>query len=701
MRPYSIFTLLIVAAVLTVATTFAAESKPHVTQRLLDRTPFDQVVLNQANEGKVLEVLPLTLPRRPLTTLPTTGTLKVRLLNRPTEDFEVAWSNVAQVRVFEQVLLNEAQRLAAAGKFDDAYDYYARLEAEFPTFPGLNDAICDYLRQNALALFQAKQNDRALALLLTLYQRNPSYTALPPALEAVAGEIIQKYLRDGNFAAARRVLELWQNQFPNIASPAAAAWQGRFQTAAAREVADANNQLAQKQYIRARKAVGRALAIWPNLDAAKQIMTRIEREYPYISVGVLETAPHTPSHRIDDWAALRSSALTTRLLAEETDFGAEGGTYRSPFGEWNIDETGRELSLKLAPTSAGATSDAIARYLISVITPGNPNFRTDLASLLAGVSIKSGNSIELYLNRVHVRPESLLQLPLPANETATPTNESAAPFKIADFTPDQVVYSATNAASSDAGRPQAIVEQTLANAEAAFAALTDGEVDVLDRVPPWQLERLRGVQDIHISNYKLPTVHVLIPNLQKPLLAKREFRRALCYGIDRKWIVDRVLLGGHSLPGFEPLSGPFPIGSSPNDPIRYGHNNQIAPRPFEPRLASILATVAWSSVQNPPEKTKAKSSPGEPEANSPKKRVDTNIPELILAYPSDAVARVACQSIQVQLAREGIPTKLREFTADELLAGKVEYDLRYAELAVWEPVSDARLILGPGSLTAD
>ena len=33
-----------------------------------------------------------------------------------------------------------------------------------------------------------------------------------------------------------------------------------------------------------------------------------------------------------------------------------------------------------------------------------------------------------------------------------------------------------------------------------------------------------------------------------------------------------------------------------------------------------------------------------------------------------------------------------------LLAGKVECDLRYAELAVWEPVTDARLIMGPGGL---
>ena len=73
----------------------------------------------------------------------------------------------------------------------------------------------------------------------------------------------------------------------------------------------------------------------------------------------------------------------------------------------------------------------------------------------------------------------------------------------------------------------------------------------------------------------------------------------------------------------------------------------------------------------------------------------------MLAHPTDPVARVACETIQLQLARAGIPIKLVEFTADELLAGKVDYDLRYAELAVWEPVADARALVGPGGLAGD
>jgi ABC-type transport system substrate-binding protein len=180
---------------------------------------------------------------------------------------------------------------------------------------------------------------------------------------------------------------------------------------------------------------------------------------------------------------------------------------------------------------------------------------------------------------------------------------------------------------------------------------------------------------------------VLIPNTTRPLLAKREFRRALCFGIDRRWIVARVLLGGAAVAGFEAVSGPFPAGTSLSDPVRYGYNNQIAPRPFEPRLAAILATIAWSNVQT--------------SADDEEDVARDNIPELTLAHPTDSVARLACQSIQAQLQRQGIPIKLKEFTADELLAGSVDCDLRYAELAVGEPVTDARLLLGNGSLTGD
>jgi ABC-type transport system substrate-binding protein len=150
--------------------------------------------------------------------------------------------------------------------------------------------------------------------------------------------------------------------------------------------------------------------------------------------------------------------------------------------------------------------------------------------------------------------------------------------------------------------------------------------------------------------------------------------------------VKQVLLGGAEVPGFTVLSGPFPAGLSFSDPLRYAYNNQLEPRPFEPRLAAVLASVAWSKVLDPKGQGNIELSP---------------MPKLILAHPADPLARVACETIQLQLGKAGIPIELVEFTSDELLAGKVNYDLRYAELAVWEPIADARALLGPGGLAGE
>jgi tetratricopeptide (TPR) repeat protein len=714
--------LAIAICILSAAHAMAAE------ERIIDSDPYDEVVLTQAGSGKSLKVLTLKLPQRPLETKPTEGSLAVHLLERPDEDYEVAWGSVARIRVFEQILLEEAQRLSAAGDFDAAYDYYGRLLAEYPSYPKLNDAINDYLQQNALALYKSSERDRALALLMSLAKRNPQSPGLDKAVETVAGEIIQQHLKQQDFAAARRVLDVWQTQFQGVGAAGAAAWQQRFETAAGKQVADAQRLIAQKQYVAARKAAGRALGIWPNLDSAAQVLAQIQREFPFVTVAVLETSPRRPKWRIDDWAALRTSRLVERTLAEEVNFGAEGGVYRSPFGEYSMPDTGLQLTLKLTPPKSATpaaerlSADNLARYLLAMADPHDPLYRSNFASIFSRVSVTPAGGVQIDWSRRHVRPESLLQVPPPslssdASAPATAFNTGLR-FAMADFTPPQVVFVAIKTPGQDQPeRLQAVVELTMPSDDAAVASLIGGEVDVLDRVPPWQVEKVRSVATLQVGNYRLPTVHVLIPNSRNPLLANREFRRALCFGIDRTAIVKRVILGGVILPGFEVISGPFPAGTSLSDPIRYAYNSQIAPRPYEPRLASILATVAWSSVLKAKEKEAAKAaekqgseSEGKPtdapeekpgEISKEEEAPTPELPELVLAHPNDPLVRVACQSIQLQLSRAGIPIKLVEASADDLLAGNVECDLRYAELAVWEPVTDAHLLFGPGGIAAD
>ena len=93
-----------------------------------------------------------------------------------------------------------------------------------------------------------------------------------------------------------------------------------------------------------------------------------------------------------------------------------------------------------------------------------------------------------------------------------------------------------------------------------------------------------------------------------------------------------MLLGGGTIQGFEAISGPFPAGTSLNDPIRYGYNNQIAPRrsnrgspPFSPRSPGRPCKIRRRKTRD---RTKTKD-------KAKDKLVDTPLPELTLAHPND------------------------------------------------------------------
>ena len=73
---------------------------------------------------------------------------------------------------------------------------------------------------------------------------------------------------------------------------------------------------------------------------------------------------------------------------------------------------------------------------------------------------------------------------------------------------------------------------------------------------------------------------------------------------------------------------------------------------------------------------------------------------LVLAHPPNPTATTVCQSIKLQLDAIGIPVTLLPLSPQGAEAD-ADYDLRYAELAIWEPVVDARRLLGPQGLAGN
>lgn len=298
---------------------------------------------------------------------------------------------------------------------------------------------------------------------------------------------------------------------------------------------------------------------------------------------------------------------------------------------------------------------------------------------MAGVRVRDVYRVEVDLTRPHARPQAFLQIPLAA---------AFGPYLVETTGAEKTRYAPSQEKSAG---PSEIVERRFTDEEEALTALRKGEIAVLDRVPPWRLGELRADADIVVARYALPTVHVLIPSPASPPLKSRPFRRALLYGLERNLILRGELLAGRDVEGAAVLSGPFPIRTSFDDPLGFASDERIEPLPYAPRMAFALAqAMRLGSAASGKEKPDGEA---EKQAAPPDK-----LPPLVLAHPADPVARVACAAMQAHWKRVGIEVKLLEWSPGEAALGADEYDLLYAQLAMWDPLVDARRLLGAGQL---
>ena len=675
---------------------------PPKQQRLLDRQAFDRITLTPASGGDVIDTLLLDLPgRRVPNPLPSEGALELRRLSEPSVLYKVPWNSVARVEFFEGMLLQEALTLAKAKDLDQAYEYLSFLYKNYPGLPGLKQATARYLRQDAQLSYVAKDYEATLTVLLSLYDLDPQYRGLKSMVEAVTNRMIQKHLGSRDFAAARSVLDMLENGFAELKASNVDGWQRKFEQGAMRQLSNAQKFVEAKRYSEARRAVRQALAILPEATGAAEMMSEIDRLAPQLIVGVDQLV--TQADQPLDWSTARIAQLTDPKLVTLADFGAEGGAYECEWGKLSSDDTGLLLNLDLnrEALSQGFSAEAIALQLLRRSDPESPGYRPNFAGLLDSIEIGRGNQVKLHWQRSHVRPEALLDLSL---NDLSGDRRLGTRFEVSvdQELENQVSFrSVTEAGRDDAS--ETIIERYYDNDEMAIADLIGGEIDVLARVPSWQVARLEQTTGIDVVPYRLPTVHALIPNYDQPLMGRREFRRAICYGIDREQILNGILLGGEQRAGYRVLSAPIPAGITITDPVGYAYNQGRQPRSYEPRLAAVLSAVARNSLaklaalkakRDQADKDNSNEAPTDSESSEEEAPVEVKVEPIVLAHPSNPTATTVCQTIKLQLGAIGIPVKLMAMAAQETHP-PAEYDLRYAELAIWEPIVDVGKLLGP------
>jgi ABC-type transport system substrate-binding protein len=683
--------------------------------RLVDREPFDRILLDSANDNRSLDVLPLTFPDGRLPDpFPKSGTLRVVLVDYPLQEFEVKWANIKEIRLFAQLVLDEAEQLARGGRFRQAYEYLSYLQRYHADLPGLFPAMENVLELEVARSYAQGAFEQSWMVLNTLIDRNPKHPGINRALSNVASGLLERQIATSDFRSARHYVGLLEDRFGEVGRTIADRWRERLRGMAAQRVQEARAHFASGRIDEARSGVRAALAIEPGLDEALRLARQIAIARPRIIVAVVAEAAPTLTRRLDDWAARRIEPLVDPPLVELRGFSADGGEYRSPYGEL-LRESSGSTTLVLSPKADrdSLTAYTLARRLVTLARSSQGELGTLLARQLSEIAVNGTQAVQIKWRYPHVRPEALLGIGL--NDEVRLDVESGAaagqseqersagrplesnplgPFQFKRRTLEEVSFARQTPASAPEGAAeidakvpvQEIVERTFASEDEAVAALLRGEVDMVERISPTHVPRLTTQDGIIVSQYALPTVHVLVPSAENRLMAIPELRRALVYGVDRQSVVNELLISDGPRDSAVAISGPLPPGNSFTDPIGYAYDRAIEPRAYDPRLAATLATVA-ARLHNPPQPSGRDSQEASAE--------EVELPELTLAHPSLPLPRAVCQAIAQELEAAGIPIRLAEYLPEDLRDGKLDCDLRYAELAMWEPVVDVYRLLGP------
>lgn len=644
-----------------------------------EREPFDEVTLDDVNDRAVLLVKPLTLAeRKPLTPEGQKGDLEVELLDRPGEKFALSWQAVVRVRLFEQLVLAEIDANLTAGKFEEAQAGLRFLERTQPKFPGLSEAVERFLLDQTTAAYRGKRLDEALALAVELARRNPQQPRLATIYERVTLDLAQQSLNQQAYRRARGLLGNLKKRFPQTGPAAAAPLEAKLQELASAALAEANAAATAQNWESAQAAVRKALDLQPAIAGGAELAARIFAKHPVLEVGVIGGLPAKLSAEAFDADLLDAGIRRLRPLvsppAAELASLPDGGLgYRSAWGAWQT-VSGREATLQLTGSTA-------AEFVQQLRLAG------PLAAPVSAIRARTANSVTWEWESPRLRPEAWLGITLstlPTQPTGDDVGAPLAPQPVGPFraqlTPSGELRLARTAPAA-VEAPQAVVEKSYRDAASALAALRRGEIQVLERLPPWEVARARKMPDLRLSAYAAPTVHLLLPNPKRPLSARREFRRALLYALDREAILTEGILSGQPSSGCELLSGLFPR-SGDGEPWSAAFHPDLRPRGYDPAVAAVLLELARSDPANPAGTGGGGTSP--PLA-------------LTLDHPDEPVARAACLSIQRQWRRIGVEATLRPRKPGEPSDG----DVRYVQLVVTEPLVDAYRLFGSGGAVGD
>ena len=454
-------------------------------------------------------------------------------------------------------------------------------------------------------------------------------------------------------------------------------WLAQLEGFGKRLIASAEKNLAEGNPRAAYLETRRLMDLWPETPGAKELIEKVTDAYPIAIVAVSQ--PFVEGHNYRNYrAGERCDRLLRRRLFEMVDVGAEGGRYICPFGTYRLsdDATSARIDLtELQKSSSPVSALTIARRLRELASPSYPDYVSTIANLFDQASAKQVYDLEISLRRPHLRMESLLSVELESG------HDSIVPYRVGEADEDGSTVFVLNPeyALQDKSQPQEIIERRYDNSQAAISALRRGEIDVVERIFPGDINLAKNDTQIRVGSYRVPSTHILIPNYSKKVPSSRAFRVALLYGIDRNRILRREILGGNDVQGCRVISGPFSPGLSRDDPLSYGYNTSLDPRPYDPRLAKLRFEIARIGLR---------------EASKESEEDMPDMSKIVLAHPDDELCELAAEEIAKNIKIFGFECELQTIPLGSSRPDNNDWDFLYADLRVVEPLRDANDLLG-------
>ncbi len=672
-------------------TTHAQEGPLKPNESLMDvQSPFDLITLTAEAGGESVRVYPIEFPNRVVpTSEPGDKELEVTLLIYPDRKYRVFWKDIAEIKLYEQMIVERAKQYMADNDYANAFEHLNFLIQNYPKTPMLGQLRQDFLMESAKGLYRLKKLPQALAVLEEIRRSEPNLKPqdVGSAISRISTELIQEYFDQGKLQVAQQIVARLKNEYGSQI-PAVTQWETKFRTLAEEYRSQAVQLLSDKQYNEAREAALKMIEVDPTTPNGNELVAEIEAAHPTLRVAVFETTKTPNPTSLSDWPSRRVGALVTRSLFEFQNTGPEGGKYEFALGSVEISDSQTEVMFQFDKKVLESTElpDAfeVAQWMLRKAQPANPSYDAAWSAIFSKVEVDGRDFLKAYLRQSHVLPVAFLQWPLAEAKQGLEVKPLGNYRLGVESNPEngmtQKVFVWNQETQPAAGQAIDVIEQRFNKPIDAIASLLNRRIDVIDRVFPADAKQLANDKRIRVEPYALPIVHMLVPRGDNKYVNSLSFRRGLMYAIDREGLLRGALLGGPLTPESRPISGPFPVGADINDPLSYAYNDKVTVLPYDINLAKLLIESTKSAFKTAAEKSK------EPVPE---------LTELVLGVPDFEAARVAGEECVQQWARIGVPAKVVVLNEDNK---DVKVDILYVSAAMWEPALDAVRLMGEGGI---